>query len=334
MRTASIFRSSRCKLRSYSLLSILVAATTLGQTIAEEVTVGAWNIEWLGYPEMRARPGKDLAQKPADLAEWINKSSVKVLALEEIGVESTETRRSDELDATFKILKDKYQQDWTYVLFAKTNYEGQELEDFTIRGQHIGLAWRTDVAKQVGEPYTVEIPPSETFGYKFWERRANGLKLSFGDGKTDVVFFPVHLKSNRNENKDDKDWTKKHRAAEAKAFIEQLSTIKSHFRDEDIVLLGDFNFLADDDEGPTIFKEGGFIDLNDSDEGTTANWGEGYTSAPFDRIMVPKNQTEFVKSKQTVLRDGASDDEIRGYRRKYSDHYMVVTEIEIGKDDD
>ncbi len=130
MINTSIFNKRLYNLRRYGLLSLLAAATTMGQTFGEEVKVGAWNIEWLGYPEMRARPRKDRAPKPADLAEWINRSGVAVLALEEIGVESVETRRSDELDATFEILKDKHKQDWKYILFAKTNYEGQELEPF------------------------------------------------------------------------------------------------------------------------------------------------------------------------------------------------------------
>ncbi len=316
---------------SFSLFGVDLSGSDVA---AEEVKIGAWNIEWLGHPDMRGSPSKNRAQKPSDLAERIHESGVTVLALEEIGVESPETRRSDELDATFKVMKEKYDQDWKYILFAKTDYTGQEVEDFTLRGQHIGVAWQTSKATQVGEPFSIDVGTNATFGYKFWERRANAIKLSFGEGKTDIVVIPIHLKSNRNDNKEDKNFTRKQRAEEVRAFVAQLSNLKNQFKDEDIVLMGDFNFLADDDEGPKILKDNGFVDLNESDEGTTANWGKGYTSAPFDRIFVVKSQPEFEGAKQTIFRAGTSDDEIKNYRKTFSDHYMVYTEIEVGKDDD
>jgi endonuclease/exonuclease/phosphatase family metal-dependent hydrolase len=304
-------------------------------SFAEEITIGAWNIEWLGLPDMRGRPSTDIAQKPSDLGEWIDKAGVDVLALEEIGVESTDTRRSDELDATFEWLKENRKQDWKYVLFPKTEYTEPQ-EDFVIRGQHIGLAWRTDKATQVGEPFNIDVGANETYGYKFWERRANALKLSFGEGKSDAVFIPVHLKSNstRSTPSDDPNWTRKHRAEETRVLIEKMKSVQEATSDSDIIILGDFNFLADDDAGPTNLVEGGFIDLNQKDDGTTANWGEGYSSAPFDRIFVAKGQPEFEGTVQTIVRAGTSDDEIKAYRKRFSDHYLVTAKIKITKDDD
>lgn len=319
---------------AYALMG--VAGFSLQPTAcnAEDVTVGAWNIEWLGYPNMRGRPGKDIEQSAEDLAKWIHDSGVEVLSLEEIGVDSVDTRRSAKLDETFKTIKEKYQQDWQYILFPKTKYTEPQ-EDFTIRGQYVGLAWQTKRASIVGEPFHIDVGANETFGYKFFERQANAIKLSFGEGKTDVVFIPVHLKSNRNEKQDtDPNWTKKHRTAEAKALVEKLGDLKSALKDSDIVILGDFNLLADDDEPAKALIEGGFTDLNQADEGTTANWGEGYSSAPFDRIFIPTGQPEFAQSKLTIVRGGPSDDEIKTYRRKHSDHYLVKTTISIIGDDD
>ena len=299
----------------------------------QEVTIGAWNIEWLGYPEMRSRPGKDKAQKIEDLVEEIHKSDVSVLSLEEIGVDSIKTLKSKQIDQVVDQLAKKHDQNWQYVLFPKSDYPAGT-EDFIVRGQHIGLAWRTDVASMVGKPFAVNTGVNKTYGNKFWERKANAVKLSFGQGKTDIVFIPVHLKSNRNENVSDPDWTKKHRAAETAVLAAELANLKKALQDEDIVVLGDTNFLADDNLGSDNLVKVGFRDLNASDEGTTANWGEGYSSAPFDRIFVPLDQMEFKASVLKVQRPGTTDDEIRNYRRTFSDHYLVTCKVQITNDDD
>ena len=105
------------------------------------------------------------------------------------------------------------------MLFPKIDYP-EDTEDFITRGQHLGIAWRSDRAKMVGEPFSIPVGKHETFGNKFWERRANAIKFSFGEGKTDVVLIPVHLKSNRNDaNPSDKQFTQKQRLAEAKVFV-------------------------------------------------------------------------------------------------------------------
>ena len=303
---------------------------------AEEFRIGAWNIEWLGFPDKRGKPGKDVEQDPADLAKYIAEAKLDVLSLEEIGVDkSTAPWTSKPLDKVINELKAKHNQSWQYVLFSKADYP-EGTEDFITRGQHIGLAWRTDRAKIVGEPYSIPVGTNKTYGNKFWERRATAVKLSCGEGKTDIVFVPVHLKSNRNDAKpDDKEFTQKQRQAETKVFTEHLKTLQAHFHDEDIVLLGDTNILAPEDETSRILTDAGFIDLNQADEGTTAAWGQGYSSAPFDRIFVPSKQPEFAKSKQKIHRTkNGTDDEIKDFKKRFSDHYLVSCEIEVGADDD
>ena len=303
---------------------------------AEDFRIGAWNIEWLGFPSMRGKPGKDVEQSPGDLATYIAEAKLDVLALEEIGVEKNEAPfTSKPLQRTLDELKNVHGQNWQYLLFPKTNYPN-DTEDFITRGQHLGIAWRSDRAKMVGEPYSIPVGENPTFGDKFWERRANAIKFSFGEGKTDVVFVPVHLKSNRIEpNASDPLFTQKQRQAEVKVFVDQLKALKEKFKDEDIVFLGDTNILAPDDETPKILVEAGFVDLNAKDMGTTAAWGSGYSSAPFDRIFVPKNQPDFKSSFQKVLSTkNGTDDEIKDFKKRYSDHYLVSCVIEVGNDDD
>lgn len=303
---------------------------------AEEFRIGAWNIEWLGFPNMRGRPGKDVEQTPVDLAAYIAEAKLDVLSLEEIGVEKNSAPwTSKPLQKTIEELKKGHGQTWQYILFPKTNYP-KDTEDFITRGQHLGIAWRSDRAKMVGEPFSIPVGENETFGNKFWERRANAIKFSFGEGKTDVVFVPVHLKSNRNDSKtSDALFTQKQRQAEAKVFVTQLKTLREKFKDEDIVFLGDTNILDTEDETPKILVDAGFVDLNQKDEGTTAAWGAGYSSAPFDRIFVPANQPEFKNAVQKVHKTkNGTDDEIKDFKKRHSDHYLVSCVIEVGNDDD
>ncbi len=317
---------------AFSLLFSLIVP--LAQ--AEEFRIGAWNIEWLGFPNMRGKPGKDVEQSPVDLAAYIAEAKLDVLALEEIGVEKNSAPwTSKPLQQTMEELKKVHGQTWQFMLFPKIDYP-EDTEDFITRGQHLGIAWRSDRAKMVGAPYSIPVGKNETYGGKFWERRANAVKFSFGEGKTDVVFIPVHLKSNRNDaNPSDKLFTQKQRQAEAKVFVAQLKSLKERFKDEDIVFLGDTNILGPDDETPKILMDAGFVDLNQRDEGTTAAWGSGYSSAPFDRIFVPANQSEFKNSVQKVHKTkNGTDDEIKDFKKRHSDHYLVSCIIEVGNDDD
>ncbi len=321
----------------FGLWVVVALACFAGGTVhGEEFRIGAWNIEWLGFPNMRGKPGKDIAQSPADLAAYIADAKLDVLALEEIGVEKNEAPfTSVALDQTFDLLKKRHGQAWQYLLFPKTDYP-KATEDFITRGQHIGIAWRSDRVRMVGEAFSIPVGKNETYGNKFWERQANAVKLSFGEGKTDVVFIPVHLKSNRNDaNGADPLFTQKQRIAEATAFVAHLSALKEKFRDEDIVLLGDTNFLAPEDETPKILTDAGLLDLNAAYRGTTAAWGAGYSSAPFDRIFVPSKQPEFKSSVQRIhATKNGTDDEIKEFRRRHSDHYLVSCTIEVGNDDD
>jgi endonuclease/exonuclease/phosphatase family metal-dependent hydrolase len=323
-------------IRTFSAIVGILICANVAMVDAQERRIGAWNIEWLGFPNMRGRPGKDVEQLPAELASYIADAQLDVLALEEIGVDQgSQPWTSKHLDAVFQELKTKHEQDWQYLLFGKANYP-DGTEDFVVRGQHVGLAWRKDRAKLVGEPFAVPTGENELYGIKFWERRANAIKLSFGEGKSDMVFVPVHLKSNRNEaNPADKDFTKKQRQEEIRVFVDQLRHLKSHFHDEDVVMLGDTNVLGDEDATLKQLVQAGFVDLNESDSGTTAAWGEGYASAPFDRILVPNSQPEFQGAVQKIHRTkNGTDEEIRDFKKRLSDHYLVSCVVKITNDDD
>jgi len=315
-------------------LSFCLSYPSVGQA-DDTIRVGAWNIEWLGFPDKRSSFGRNTPQKPSTVAKYIHDAKVDILALEEIGIESLETPyKSKPLQAIMDALKKEYQQEWEYTLFPKTDYTA-DTEDFFVRGQHCGIAWRTDKATQVGEVYAVPIGKNETFGQKFFERRANAVKFSVGSGKTDLVVIPVHLKSNRADDKEkDPNYTAKQRQAELTSFVKQLDTLKSHFKDEDIVLLGDTNIMTGETKTSGILVDAGFLDLNASDDGTTVAWGKSkYPSAPFDRIFTPKGQPEFKVTTQATHKPDDVE-KMKDHRRQLSDHYLVSVDVAIMADDD
>ncbi len=305
-------------------------------SIADEIIrVGAWNIEWLGFPDKRSSFGTNTPQKPSTVAKYIHDAKVDILALEEIGIESLEKPyTSKPLQAIMEALKKEYKEDWEYILFPKTNYP-EGTEDFFMRGQHCGIAWRTDKVSQIGDVYAVPIGKNETFGQKFFERRANAVKFSLGSSKTDLVVIPVHLKSNRSDDKEkDPNYTAKQRQAELTSFVKNLDTLKTHFKDEDIILLGDTNIMTGETKTSGIMVNAGFMDLNEKEDGTTVAWGKSkYPSAPFDRVFVPKGQPEF-RVKSQIIHKPDDVEKMKDHRRQLSDHYLVSVDVTIMDDDD
>ncbi|TWT38553.1 lamin tail domain-containing protein [Blastopirellula retiformator] len=300
-------------MRTCSLLIALnlFCTSACNSASAEILQVGSWNIEWLGKPEMR----KQDPQKPADLAAEINSSGVDILALQEISDTDPAHDRvgNQTLDQVVAILNKKQGNDWKYELFPKRDPYAED--------QLTGVAWNEARVHRVGGAMRIE--PVDLLGdnYYTWDRQPHAVKFSAGEGKTDFVLVPLHMKSNYGGASRE---MAKHRAAEASALVVELPKIKAAFGDDDIVLIGDSNMLSAQEPGAKKFAQAGFRDLNAADQNTHVN------NAPFDRIFVPKDQQEFANSRQAVL----VANNRREFEQKLSDHYLVSTQIVIGADDD
>ncbi|MCC9606636.1 endonuclease/exonuclease/phosphatase family protein [Blastopirellula sp. JC732] len=278
---------------------------------ADIIQVGSWNIEWLGKPEMRNSP----PQKPEDLAAEIETAGVDVLALQEICDDYPEHDRlgNKTLDQVVALLNRRKGNDWKYELFPK--------RDVYAEAQLTGVAWNEARVKRVGGAMRIE--PVDLLGdnYYTWDRQPHAAKFSAGEGKTDFVIIPLHMKSNYGSSTSE---MAKHRAAEASALIVELPKIKKTFGDDDIILIGDTNMLSAKEEGEKKFVGAGFRDLNAEDQNTHVK------DAPFDRVFVPKDQKEFANSREVVHTAKNS----RDYERKLSDHYLISFQILVGADDD
>ena len=285
------------------------------------ITIGAWNIQWLGNKEKRPE-GLRVDQDPADLADYIFESKVDLLSVEEIsdndGVADTYTNKT--LVAVCKKLGEKTNTEWSHVLMPKPTTPEEDVM------QLCGLLWNTGKVTKIGKTFEVPVPragPND----KVWKRHPHATKFSFGKGKTDVVMIPLHMKS----NKDGAKAGMMNREIEAALLAEKMAEVKKHFQDEDIIMLGDTNITVKTEPAIDIFKKLGFKDLNDADNSTYI------TNAPFDRFFIPKNQPEFKDSVQEVYRQDyltLRNLQAKDFVPRFSDHFMIKMKVRIMDDDD
>ena len=305
-------------------LALLVGIAGAGPAPAQSVRVGAWNIEHLGFPDSRSGPAEDIAQDPADIADYIKASRVDVLALSEIGDDDgvASTRSNKTLTKAFELLKQQTGNEWKYVLFPKA--VANEKTQLT------GLAWNTKRARQEGSAYRIPVP-RKVGPTSVWDRRPYAVKLSFGEGKSDVVFIPVHMKSNY----DGVVVGRKRRLLEAQALIDDLDRVRGEFQDSDLMVLGDTNILKAEEGAAVAIEEAGFKDVNFLDLPTT--WRG---AAPFDRFYLsndPDDNKEFRYSRMDVFKEEylpGKQWEPVDFKKKLSDHFMVRTTIRVLDDDD
>ncbi len=296
-----------------TILLIVIFLTTAGFSAAQtNVSIGAWNIQWLGSPAQRSGCGKNIRQMPADIADYIAASRVDVLAFEEIGDTdgASQTRTNNTLDSAFAILNETGGNRWKYLLFAKRSQSQTT--------QLVGVAWNERNVQKVGNPLRLQMTTTNSSD---WDRWATAIKFKFGSNKTDIVVIPVHMKANFQGN------FSAQREREAQALINAMNSVRTEFNDQDIIVIGDTNILTRTEGAVTKFRNGGFVDLNNDDDATMV---EG--SAPFDRAFIPQNQSEFSIASQDVFEmAGITKEE---FRAKFSDHYMIRFVVRVINDDD
>lgn len=285
---------------------VLVMLFTEAASASDIVKIGSWNIEHLGS---RTPP-----QRPIDIAEYIALSGVDVLGLIEIddNDDMPMTRTNEALNTTFSLLNENVQRDWKYVLF-----QNRVPGDLT---QLVGVAWDAKRVLKVGDPLKIDVQPDPNPAVHLWDRHPHAVKFQAGAGKTDFVLIAVHMKANVPTAV----VGRKQRKKEAKALADKIPSVRTHFSDQDIVILGDTNILSSAEDTVTLIEDAGFEMLNDN-----AGTFVGTNSPAFDRIFVPA-QPEFENSRQYILTPAAPE----AHNEHLSDHFMILTSIRIVADDD
>ncbi|MEY4766706.1 MAG: hypothetical protein RI907_3379 [Pseudomonadota bacterium] len=333
-------------------LACALAASTATTAHAESpchhlLTVGAWNIQWLG----NAKAGHRKPQQPADIASMVALAGVDILALAEVsadGGDASGQARNTTLDAAFAQLNAQGGR-WTYALFPKR--EGARAP----QDQWTGLAWNAAAVTPVGGPVPLDarVDPAREEAIRqqldradantlIWSRWPQAMKFSAGPGLSDFVVVPMHLKSNIGGAA-----TAQARAYEAELIVQALRRLPAALRDDDVVLLGDSNLLSADEPAAQALAQAGFKDCNPRDVGTHLSFKAGEKRAPFDRIFVRASQPESRDTCPTAGRghaprdfkvikpqDWEPDIGNSAYQARLSDHLLVRTTLCVLKDDD
>jgi endonuclease/exonuclease/phosphatase family metal-dependent hydrolase len=289
--------------------------------------LGSWNLDRLGEPKARRGPGEGVEQKPADLAKYIRYARVDLLAVQEVTADSpapegfpTRYRTNSILTKTFEELNKTPGNGWKHILFPKMRAADTS--------QWTGIAWKSAKVRPVGNIFPVPVSHMRSAkDAPLWDRGVHAMMFSAGPGKTDFLVLVVHLKANTTGN------FAEHRHEEVKELVAKLPRLAKEFPGEkDLVVLGDTNILAAAEPAVAELERAGFRDLNKADHDTHTAKG----TQPFDRVFVPKDQPEFARSGFEVLSDFQKRERLSfaDYRARFSDHYIVVTELRVMDDDD
>lgn len=293
----------------------------------EQLRIGSWNIEHLGQPGARRGSGEGVLQEPRDLARYIRHANVDLLAVQEITADDEapegfpkKYRTNSILTKTFQELNKTPGQDWKHILFPKMKTADTS--------QWAGLAWKSAKVKATGQVF--QVPVSHTRSSQDaarWDRNLHAMMFSAGKGKSDFAVLVVHLKANSSTN------YAKHRGEEISEFGKRIADLHKAFPGEkDFIVLGDTNIQNADEPGVKAMEDAGFLDLNKLDLDTHTAKGV----QPFDRMFVPKGQPEFGRSGFEVLSAFQKKEKLSfaEFRARYSDHYIVVSTLQVGEDDD
>jgi predicted extracellular nuclease len=326
----------------------------LGQTAAHAtppchqlLTLGAWNLQWLG----NAKAGHRKPQQPEDIASMLQLAGLDILALEEVSATYTDTAgnaRNSVLDATLDQLNAGGAH-WSYALFPKRDGARAPQDQWT------GLAWNASTVTPVAGPRRLDahIDPAREDAIRqaldqpeantlVWSRWPQAMKFSAGPGLTDLVVVPVHFKSNIGGA-----GTVQARAYEAELLVQALQQLPPALRDDDVVILGDSNMLDADEPAGRTLQQAGFKDCNARDIGTHLSFRKGEKRAPFDRIFVKAAQPETAGAcpaegrgqgprdfKVMKPQDWQADISNSQFQQRLSDHLLVRTTLCVMKDDD
>ena len=276
------------------------------------LNVGSWNIEHFGDTT------DDNSENVYAIAEHIEFSGVDILALQELYVTGNDYKNSH-IEEALKLVKEHTGCTWSYEIFPNRNEND--------KSQLCGVAWNESKVKKVGATYKIPVSYNATYENKtlwLWDRSPHAIKFTPGEGKTDIVIIPLHMKSNVGKS----HVVKQTRYEEVKTLMDNLSNIESHFNDQDIIFIGDTNCKSSYEKAIQEFTDRGFEDLN-SDDITTFVRGN---KAPFDRIFVPRKdeRNAFRYSRQYIMRSASPSD----HDNYLSDHYLIKTMVKIRRDDD
>jgi len=283
----------------------------------DEIRIGSWNIEWLGQANRRSGPASGIAQSAEDLADYIEASGVRVLALQEVAIDAFDGSPTNAtLSRAGEFLDETTGGDWWHAVFRSSS------------NQNTGVMWDATAVTLLTSPTGDAVLQSRGRSGQdkpLWSRPPVALHFSAGEGLTDFVIIPIHMKSNYGGD------FAPHRAEEAQALAAALPAVERELGDRDVFVIGDTNSSAHDDDAIRTYERAGLTDLNSDDQITY------WRGAALDRVLVPMSQPEFASPRFEVFFDDyarARGIDLEDFKTRWSDHLMVVFTLDVMDDDD
>jgi len=283
-----------------TLILLTATAITLGQPSdrrPEMLLVGSWNIEGIESGS---------AQNTRIIAAHLRLLRFDILALNH--VDGDAERKNRQLEAIFGKANEEEGSDWRYRLFVnKTTTDRTDL---------VGIAWNRNRVTLETEVFRTVTDDGDT-----WKKPPHAAKFSAGDGRTDIVVIPVQLEPKTRES----DCLGGKRGEESRDLAALIRNARSHFGDDDIVVIGDTECVRDDAELASEFATERVLDI---EVGEVAAFARG--QGAYNRVMVPAGQPEFKPTRMYTLLEA----EGQSPERPFSDHFLVLAPIRVMADDD
>jgi len=309
-------------------MACILAAS--GQVAEPTVTVGGWNLEWLGTPNKRGtlgpRSDEDLRAIATTIADVLDFEAVVLI---EINTQSSEwtTLRNALAARGFQFVEGSGGEQRVVIA-----YDADELQ----------LKSSSEPSEPAGFPTSFNRADTDGSGQCMTSNARKPLFATFSAAQFDFTIVGVHLKSKlKPQTCSDETFTAFVRAEQAKAILGEIARRQQVGQaDQDVLIIGDFNDEVDE-SGPNALRLGGFRLLTeDANRSPSSGW-LSYLKAPFrskiDHIAIrPISDREWIPRSTMYLAavTTMTDEELDNFRQRFSDHGPVWTEFRISQPDD
>ncbi len=283
--------------------------------------VGSFNAFWLGAKrrwEMPLRTAEEVRRVAAWLADDLD---LEVIVMQEV---NTSVHGLEEGELLFT--PDRY--GWLRQALAERGYRLMAGE--TGRAQRVVIAYDSDEVELLSPARELEVKSFFDFGEECQSAGRKPLAARFRAGSFDFWVVGVHLKSRRQGACSDR--IRSQQVEQTAAAIERLTAGSG---EGDVILIGDFNALADDPTTAAL-RAGGFQELTRARHRARGSGGISYLVGQYksliDHVMIRRlTEAEWV-ARSTVIYDPGRD--LEDYVAVFSDHAPVWASFTTDRDDD
>lgn len=292
------------------LRALCLSLALLGAVAAQQpvpVTIGTWNIEFLGADPKYRRdtPPRD-EEDYTKIGQFIRALGVAALGVQEISGEAPLQRVAKAAGPS-----------WRAILGTS----GQWTDGKTQQG--VGFLYDSAKLTLLHCEELLDFP-SERDGVNVFHRKPVTACFRHAATGADFRLVVVHLKAGR------KDRDRQKRRAEAQTLREWVGGLQdAPGEDPDVAILGDFNCTYGDAPEGILEAAGALTYLEQAAASPTILWFDD----PIDQVAVAAGFQELLGQTLTAHAVSAESERL-AYRKSFSDHFACTTTLQLRGDDD